>query len=328
MELNVPSSFKRPDGKWEHHIRQSDLGTFAMCPELHRKALCGSVASQEGDAALIGSACHESYAEATRTLLQGKDVEAEALQGVAHDFLANGWLQAVEDGSLRQMQIATLDEARYLVDSYLVLWSQSVLNILMSNVELIETVEYRFDIKVYEDEFRVIFLTGTWDLGFDTRVWDYKHSNSDKYTKKKAWQLSRYNPQATHYSWAYDELQLANSTMADTKEGYLGTLAYPDDSQLADFTFININIKNGVQFIGPNEGIKPRTVGDCRFHLELMKSLALLIEAELPVWPLGASDWWCSSKWCPAWKDCRGKFIGDDPWDLLAKVEIDLDKRR
>lgn len=327
MNLEVPSSFKRPNGKWEHHIRQSDLGTFAHCPELHRRALCGSVVGDEGDAALVGTACHASYAWATQTLLEGKDVSGGDLLGVAHDTLTNDWRNAEADSRLRQMQIATIDEARTLINGYLQLWSDNVLPILYTNVERIETVEYRFDIKVYEDDKRVIFLSGSWDLGFDGRTWDYKHSNSDKYTTKKAWQLSRYHPQATHYSWAYDETTLAKTTMEDNEQGYLGTLAYPDDSQLSDFTFININNK-GVTFLGPKEGVRPRTVGDCRFHLELMKSLCYLIEAELPVWPLGPNDWWCSSKWCPAWKDCRGKYIGNDPWNLLAKAEAVLEKRR
>lgn len=317
MLTEVPSSFKRPDGKWEHHIRQSDLGTFQHCPELHRRSLCGSVRGDEGDAALVGSACHESYAHGTRTLLQGKDVDATELQGVAHDYLANGWLEAVELGIFRQMQIATLDEARNLVDGYLLLWAQSVLPMLMGNIELINSVEHRFDILVYSDDKRDIYITGTWDLGFNGELLDYKHSNSDKYTKQKAWQLSRYNPQATHYAWAKD--------MIDTNGT---TLNYADDLELEPFTFININNKNGVTFVGPNEGVKIRTVGDCRFHLEVMKSLCYLIEAELPVWPLGASDWWCSPKWCPEWNNCRGKFIGEDPWGLLEKVQVTLDKRR
>lgn len=326
MNLEAPSSFKRPDGKWEHHIRQSDLGTFGMCPELHRRSLCGSVRGDEGDAALVGSACHESYAHGTRTLLQGKDIDGAELQGVAHDYLANGWLEALELGIFRQMQIATLDEARNLVDSYLILWSEVVLPILYANVDQIESVEHRFDIKVYEDEYRVIYLTGTWDLGFNG-VCDYKHSNSDKYSKQKAWQLSRYHPQATHYSWAYD-IVTGNYPQFSVEKEFHTTLDFDDQDTLADFTFININLKNGVTFIGPEQGLKPRTVGDCRFHLELMKSLAILIEAELPVWPLGPTDWWCSSKWCPAWKECRGKYIGDDPWQLLEKVQTNLDKRR
>jgi hypothetical protein len=320
MLINVPSSFKRPDGKWEHHIRQSDLGNFQHCPELHRRSLCGDLRGDEGDAALVGSACHESYAHATRTLLEGNEPVAADLLGVAHDFLANGWLEAVELGVFRQMQIATIDEARNLIDGYLVLWVQNILPMLMANIELIDSVEYQFDIKVYEDNDRVIYLTGTWDLGFSGELFDYKHSNSDRYSKQKAWQLSRYHAQPTHYAWAHDMVALKDSNEK--------TLDFDNKLELEPFTFININNKHGVQFIGPAEGVKIRTVGDCRFHLEVMKSLCLLIEAELPVWPLGATDWWCSSKWCPAWKDCRGKFIGDDPWGLLEKVEITLDKRR
>lgn len=325
MLTEVPSSYKTPDGKWHHHIRQSDLVTFAQCPELHRRQMLGTTIDMEGDSAIIGSACHEAYASATNMIkynLQDASQIADIMSGVARDYLADTWLKSVEENNLRQVQIASIEEAWYLINKCLIYWVQDVFPWLIQNPDLIESVEQSFDFKVFEDDKRVIYLTGTWDLGFAGQLFDYKHSRSQKYSKQKAWQLSRYHPQATHYAWAYDMLMDGDSLWE-----------FPDDSELAPFSFININPDKGVEIIGPDDkdstkGVVIRTVGDCRFHLELMKSLAYLIEAELPVWPLGPSDWWCSSKWCSAWNDCRGKFIGPDPWNLIEKATEVLNKRR
>lgn len=332
MILEVPSSFKRPDGKWEHHIRQSDLSTFQMCPELHRRQMLGLTIGDEGDSAIVGSSCHEAYAVVTRLIMEGKETTepySEILANVAFDYFHNAWLEAKDNETLRQVQIATLEEARKFILGCLVEWAINIMPMLIQNPDLIESVEHSFDLLVYSDSERDIYLTGTWDLGFNVAVWDYKHSKSMRYSKQKAWQLSRYHPQATHYAWAYDILSYPTQS-SDTRT-LETTLDYDDDAELEPFYFININPDsktNKTEVLGPNEGIKVKTVGDCRFHLEVMKSLAYLIEAELPAWPLGPADWWCSSKWCPAWNDCRGKFIGEDPWNLLEKAEKELDKRR
>lgn len=322
MLLEVPSSFKQPNGKWSHHIRQSDLNRFLKCPDLHRRYLHGLVEDQEGDAAIVGTACHEAYAQGTTWLRTGRDDwTAGDVLSVGHTALERLWRAAEEQDVLRQMQVATIDEAHDQVAGCMSVWVLEVLPMLAANIELIETIEYRFDIKAYEDSARIIYIAGTWDLGMGGALYDYKHSNGQKYTTQKAWQTSRYDAQPTIYAWAHD--------MLFENEGAQATLMFADECELADFTFINITRdKFKLQFLGPKEGIKVRTVGDCRFALQQMLALCHLIESDIPVWPLGAADWWCSSKWCPAWNDCRGKFIGEDPWHLLERAEQAMEKRR
>lgn len=321
MLLDVPSSFKRPDGIWEHHIRQSDLERFNHCPELHRRTITGEVTETENDAALIGTVCHSIYRTATEELLEGTVYPLELLLEIGMELLVKSWNQAVDQDILNQVQIESIEQAKLYVARSIVLWHDEFYDkILKPNVNKIEAIEKSFDLLCYEDEDRRIFVTGTRDLDFDGEIYDYKHSMSAKYTSQKAWQLSRYGKQPTHYCLAR-LLGLAR-LLEKTEPGEWPTVS---DEERFYFSFININPeKETFNLIGEPEGLKPRTIQDLDFHVKEMLNLALLIEAQLPAWPLGARDWWCSNVWCPAWKDCRGAFIGDDPWELMEKREIKL----
>ena len=316
MMLDAPSSFRKPNGQWEHHIRQSDLERFGQCPDLHRRFLVGDVQKdREGDAALVGTAGHEVYRIAAQALVDpsgGTLYPAEQLCDLGVMVVDKLWGEAEENGTLSQMQIASLADAETDVINSVEVWCSEFYPLLANQPYLIQGIEHQFDIKIYEDLERVLFLSGTYDLKFDDEIQDYKHSRSQKYTKQKAWELSRYSKQPTHYTFA-DAIESGNST--EESKHY--------------FSYVNINPeKKTLELVGEPEGLMPRTIADFEFHMQEMFSLATLIEADLPRWPLGASDWWCSSKWCPAWMDCRGKFLGEDPWQLLEKVEINLTKKR
>lgn len=302
MMIDVPPSFKRPDGKWEHHIRQSDINTFLKCPEQFHRQLIDSSIKRDGDAAIVGSACHAVYAVYAIQLMSGQDVEglSYALE-LGTSTIRALWGEAEENHTLYQMQIENVNVAETMVRTAVHSWFNHVLPILVDNAEYIEGVELSFDLPVqYGDTFvRDIYLTGTMDLKIATSIWDYKHSQSQKYTKGKAWQLSRYDPQATQYVWADTILT----------------------GEIPNFSYVNINPSNGdIGFVE----VEKRTKGDFGFHLATMNQIASMIESDLKIWPLGASDWWCSPKWCPAWATCRGSYIGDDPWNLMDKVERKL----
>lgn len=316
----MPSSFNSETNKWEHHIRQSDLVRFGQCAESHRRHLIDPETALEGDASAVGSAAHAAYAWATQRLAEGHTAPQQEASSIGVNELVDLWRTAEATGNFRQMQIASLDDGIYLVAQAVELWYQEVLPHILSNIENVNAVEKQFDILVYSDKHRDVYLQGTYDLGIAMSVVDYKHSNSDKYTSKKKWQLDRYHPQPIHYCWAVDQL------LMDETDGSK-TLEYPHSYNLAtDFSFININPHKGTVDWLPLES---KTVGDCFFHLQVIKGLVMQIEGGTDeVWPLGATDWWCSSKWCDHWKDCRGKYIGDDPWGLLEKVEINLSKKR
>jgi len=42
----------------------------------------------------------------------------------------------------------------------------------------------------------------------------------------------------------------------------------------------------------------------------MCNSIADLIEARLPSWPMRYDGWKCSDDWCPNWAACRGKHLG------------------
>lgn len=328
MLLNVPSSFKRPDGRWEHHVRQSDIERASKCLELHRRHLTGQIRNQDGDAALVGSACHEAFAWGGAALRDGADWHASDVLEVGQEALAGLWREAAASDSLHQVQVATYSEASQLVTGSVTSWIRDFLPILQTDEIL--GIEHQFDIKVHEDYFREIYLSGTYDLKLKNGgLFDYKNS-SENYNYV-AWKLSRYNSQPRVYCWADDmeEGILGNSQYSTISENW------PNEAQLADFTYVNFRPENR-QKVNKDYSVEMQIVsvtpsicvGDCRFLLQQMLAMVKLIEAKVNPWPLGASDWWCSEKWCPAWSDCRGKYLPPDHWGLLAKVEENLEKRR
>lgn len=303
MLIDAPSSYRDINGKWHHHVRQSDIKTFRQCPELHRKKLTHEVTDYENDVAIIGTACHAGIEYA----LTHDEADIYECMQVAMNTLVECWNKP----NLWQVSIASLGDACGLVKLCFTVWWNEVRPIILA--QDIVAVEYRFDVKVYEDIWRCIYLSGTSDLWLADSIVDWKHSTHDY--NKDAWKLDRYDPQCIIYPWARDQLELnANPDWAD---GIKYTIEFDPSAALCDFTFVNINRDNQrVQW----QTVEPtRTVGHCLALLDDILGLCKLIEAKVSSWPLGASDWWCSPVWCPAWNQCKGKHLGPDPWGLLER---------
>lgn len=309
MLIDVPSSFKRPDGVWCHHIRQSDIIRFRMCPELHRRTLFREVEDFESDSAIVGTAAHSAYNAILAAHRDGWQLTpGEAFAG-ALEQLQELW----QHPRLMQAKLSTLDEARTQLGVCLELFYNEALPWITENHEIV-TLEHQFDIMVYKDTKREIYISGTWDLGCSDAVIDFKNSSSDKYSNAKLWQLQRYGVQPIIYTWADDMIYLQEMELNKT------TLSFENDQELQPFWFVNMNPKKGkVDFLE----IKV-TVGDCKFMLVEMARMTDLIEAGLNRWPLGPTDWHCSPIWCPAWNDCRGKQLGEDPWGTLERRREEL----
>lgn len=307
MLIDVPPHFKGMDGKWEHHVRQSDIKSFRQCPELHRKKLMGEVDDYENDVAIIGTACHAG----AEHYLSGKSEDYHTCLQVAAEVLTQLW----NSGNLWQVSIASLVDAMSYVKLCFRAWWDEVRPIIDS--QPIVAVEQRFDVLVYEDVWRRVYASGTSDLWLDDSIVDWKFSTKD-YAGKDAWKHNRYDPQSTWYLWARDQIELDAMPAADRQHRF--TIQHDSASELLDFTFCRIHREKGeVQWLT----VEQRTVADCLSLLDEVLSLCKLIEAKVSAWPLGASDWWCSPVWCPAWNQCRGKHIGDDPWGLLERKRRD-----
>jgi hypothetical protein len=263
--------------------------------------MLGKLKPQEGDAAIVGTACHAGAHFAIECLLNeiSEPDLTDALAAV-HAELDYRWLQS---GALHQVQISSLGEAHNLADQAFKVWWSSFLPDL--DPDLIESVEAPFDVLAWREPKREVRLTGTMDLRFlDGSVVDWKFPG-DSYGGSNAWKHERYDNQPTHYLWASLLLNGDNP------------LLDPDmRAELPDFTYGVVIRGKG---LAEELDIK-RTVGDVQFYRTEITALCDLIEQRLDHWPLNPTDWWCSDKWCPAWDQCRGQYLAPDPFGLMAKV--------
>jgi hypothetical protein len=68
--------------------------------------------------------------------------------------------------------------------------------------------------------------------------------------------------------------------------------------------YFNVMHKQGLQRFKVE-----RDQNDFAWLRDQAATAAVLIEAELPVWPKRDDHWLCSAKWCPAWSQCKGKHF-------------------
>lgn len=297
IDLEFPS-FRSAKGVWEHHIRQSDINDFRECPEKFRQTRHGEVAKWENDSAVVGTACHLAY----QSLLEGwVDSMADAIE-VALTELAKLW------PTCRRVQIKSEEHARESVIGCIHSFVNEVMDSLL-NDEVLAT-EIRFNVLANETPSRKLYLSGTSDVWTKRKLVDFKHSARD--WAKDAWKIERYNVQSTLYVWARDQVEIK----AD--QGRKFSLDYAWEDEFYPFEFIVISPET---FNVYRQTVQ-RRVKDARFLHDEIQAMCDAIEY-LPKnrWPKRSEDWQCSPKWCPAWSNCRGKYLGPDPWGLMEKAE-------
>jgi hypothetical protein len=299
MLLDAPASFQRPDGVWEHHLRQSDISRFRKCPELHRRHSLGMLPEWENDTAMVGTACHAGAAAALQMLIVQVMPDFHQCLELVQTTLKEAW----HSGKLRQMLFRSLNEAHIAAEECFRAWWGHFLDAI--DPDTIKAIEWQFDVLAIKEPLRHIYLSGTMDLLFnDLSVCDWKFPG-DRYTGSNAWKHERYDVQPIHYLWA-----------AQVKYGSNPLLAPDLHQPLPEFTY-GVVVR-GKQIAEELDII--RTVGDVQFYRTELLSLAKMIELRLPRWPLNPTDWHCSDKWCPAWDQCRGMYLKTDPFGLMAKV--------
>src|SRR5688500_5540765 len=59
MEVEInPPSYRSLNGKWIHHVRQSDINRFRQCNEMHRAHIFGETTRRTTDVAYVGTCFH------------------------------------------------------------------------------------------------------------------------------------------------------------------------------------------------------------------------------------------------------------------------------
>ena len=146
-------------------------------------------------------------------------------------------------------------------------------------------VEVFFDHVLYETDTVEVRLKGTrdWDDA-ELGLIDWKCPGR----KPTEWELKRWDIQSTVYTWA-----LAQET------GEWGA---------QDFHRVAI-VEGETHWLTLRRGPQ-----DWAALEDKVRGLVELLEADLSVWPVSWSGWWCSPKWCEFWDDCRGKHLGANPW--------------
>lgn len=249
--------------------------------------MLGLVEPQLSDVAAIGTAVHAGI-EAT---LKGQGPKAA-------DAIEASLDAAWDSDTLKITEVADMAEAVKVSWRIYTRWRAEILPEL-AGLEIID-VERRFTLPVIDDTARSIRIQGTYDMLDNLgRIWDWKTGNRDV-AGREAWKYRRGYASVQHvlYPWAAEIIRRDEDPLE--KPGLLW------------HQFRYCVVPRG----GGNATTLDLTVSgdDCRFLLDEIRRICLLIEADLPSWPLGPTDWHCSPKWCPAWSECRGKHHGDNPW--------------
>lgn len=249
--------------KREYTFRQSWLKTATTCPERARREWLGLMPERETDAAAVGTAVHAGI----ESFLRGEVEEFDDALQVA--------LERFEEIEAHP----TFTWAKY---SHRV--AENLINVFLNHWWGIRyqfdpaEIEYTFNEKFYEDEERIIRVSGTIDLvDHHLGLVDWKTSGRGPYEK---WEYERWAIQPTVYSWAYAQTH--------------------DVEDQIPFSYAVMH-KSGVQ-----QFTVWRSPKDWGWLERVLVNHAIMLEAELPQWTLNDAHALCSAKWCPAWADCKG----------------------
>jgi len=199
----------------------------------------------------------------------GNKTEAE-LVDIAVQYVQEHWHE------IRMLQVENVHQAVFIVrKTVATFWSKR------HHFPLGGDIEKPFRFVAYEDQFRTIMFQGTPDYHTPGMLWDWKTS-AESY-KENHWKMQRYSLQPTIYAMAIREAT----------------------GEIPEFTYVRFP-KSG----DPMEmATVTRDQGDFDGVVTQALSLAFLIEAELPRWPMRPTDWHCSPKWCETF--AAGKCMGE-----------------
>ena len=263
-------------------LRQSWLGSLAMCPERARQDMLGISKSTESTSTMIGSAVHHGIEMCLQTFIDtGEHTSRD--QTIA-DSLSYWNTNAHE---IMRWNHKNEEECVEIIELNSAVWWDEVRPDLNP-----QAVEHKFEIPLVVDHKPEIWLHGTIDLlqHHPAPIVDWKNPGRKPSAE---WEKKRWSVQAAAYTWAVQAME---------PQGF---------GQAQNFEFVYL-VKGAVHRtyleLGP---------ADWAGLVALAHSAGTQIAANLPEWPLQMSGWHCSPKWCPAWNSCRGRYAGPDPWDQL-----------
>lgn len=256
------------DGRMELTVSQSWINTFLSCPELARRELEGEVAETFTPEAQFGTALHAGV----EALLNGRP-RSEA-QAVIREELRP--IKVPQEGH-KWSKVHLPDLAFDCLDA----WERGVVKgdkgLRPRIAGRVHGIEYKFKMPVYDKEFRIV-IQGTTDLVTTDGLYDWKFSAR----RWQQWEVQRYNIQSTMY--------------------VLGVYGRLKEGVKIPFRFGVVNPDNFRTEIVEVY----RSSAHILALLDQLHSIAVMVEAGLPRWPLAGTDWRCSKKWCPVWESCRG----------------------
>jgi len=269
------------DGRWHHTWHQSDLKALAMCPERARLVWTGAVEDFEGDAAVLGTACHNAV-EYLITIPEGMGAAPVHLNDETYTVLHERFgheLDELVPTITRWNSYKSRTELEKVGAARLNSWYEQVYPSLTPI-----GVEVEFNHVLFEDDERVVRMTGRIDL-IDSNMglvdWkfpkrDYAGTDRNGVQRDK-WQYDRWDIQSTTYCWAMGRKTMTFYCM------------YGSKGEVSSMT-----IERGEQ--------------DFQFLRRKVEAASRLVEQPaLKVWPLNDAGWWCSEKWAPCWSVCKGK---------------------
>jgi hypothetical protein len=235
--------------------------------------------------------CPEQYRLGKADLLPRVESEATALGTAVH----HGIETVLRGGSLDDGMDATLamwDEllptiswvkatpeacAVHLVNCF-ESWAQHVWPLLPPIV----MVEQQFETLLVDTPERRIWLSGTVDaVTEDGCVIDWKTAASP--SAHQPWEAQRFKVQPTVYTYAA-------RTCWDIQAPTFAYCVMLKRTTVTEPLIIEVT----------------RSEGDWGWLARQAVSLALQVEANLPVWQLNDQGWHCSERWCQAWASCKG----------------------
>ena len=262
-------------------LRQSWLGTLAMCPERARQDWYGVSESTESSNTAIGTAVHYGIEQCLLESMQTGDPLSKT------DTVA----ASMEEWQRKRPEIVRwnhkADDAETIIAKNSVAWWNEVRPTVKPTA-----VEWTFELPLVVDHIPQIWLQGTIDCiqEYPNPIIDWKNPGRKP---SDDWEKKRWSVQAAAYTWA---------VASHAESGLTEPLGF-------EFVYL---VKGAVHRtlvdVGPSEWAS---------LVALARSAGTLLSADLPVWPLNMTGWHCAPKWCGSWSTCRGRFAGPDPWNQL-----------
>lgn len=281
--------FEMIEGKLVLYIHQSDLTAFRQCPEQLRLKLRDEYYDPDSDSAYIGTLTHR-FAEwaLNHYVTEGRWPQQDLCAGqfnILASELATAWPTLWHHPhQIEDLQAGIQGMARAINH-----WWENFPRLVNTDKVGEWLIEPEFDYpigRVTNTRVSVeVRLRGRIDFWDGDRIWDFKTGSL-----REAWRKLRYDVQSTIYTWG---------------------LGKRLDRDIHNFSLVYCPREQGKKF-----DVCEITRGEGHWRQVQIEALAVANMAIEQLgrpkasWPLGHTDWWCSSRWCS--EHAQGRCMGFD----------------